>query len=118
MLHLSGFANKLQQIYTKYNGLYSCLADNGYPTREYMMTPYTAAEILQDPQVENDKVQFNAIVSSIRQAVERIFGILQRKWYLLVVECEYKIQDYLMFVQCIMVIHNFMIDNESNGDHE
>ena len=58
-------------------------------------------------------MQFNAIFSSARQAVERVFGILQKKWYLLVIGCEYDIQDYMMFLQGIMLIHNFMVSNES-----
>ena len=114
MLNSSGFLSTLKDIHAIYNGRYACLADNGYPTREYMMTPYTAAEILSNPDTENDKVQFNAIFSSVRQAIERVFGILQPKWYLLAIGCEYKIEDYLQFVQTIMMLHNFMIDNESS----
>ncbi len=117
MLKISGFADLMKEIYYKYNGQYACLADNGYPLREHMLTPYTAGEILSDSNSEQDKVQFNAIFSSVRQAVERVFGILQRKWHLLVVGCEYNIDDYLMFVQSIMLIHNFMILNEETYKH-
>ena len=110
MLGLSSFLQLLIEIYTKYSRRFGYLADNGYPTREYMMTPYTAAEILRCENTEADKVQFNMIFSSVRQAVERVFGILQKKWYLLVVGCEYDIDDYLKFIQCIVLVHNFMID--------
>ena len=117
MFSSSNFKVILEEIYQKYNGQYSCMADNGYSIREYVMVPYTAYEILKYPNSEVSKLQFNAIFSSVRQAVERVFGVLQRKFYILVIGCEYTLEAYIEFIQSCVIIHNFMIDEEESYKH-
>ena len=89
------------------------MGDNGYPLREYSLTPYTANEILSSVASEIQKEQYNRIFSSVRQAVESVFGILQRKFFILVVGCEYRLEKYIMFIQSCMCIHNFLINEDS-----
>ena len=114
MLKQSGFGDFMKSIYDKYYGKYDCLADNGYPLRAYMLMYMLMS---YPARTEQDKVQFYSIFSSVCQAVERVFGILQRNWHLIVVGCEYEIDNYMMFVQSIVLIHNFMIEKEDMYKH-
>ena len=65
----SSFKQLLININTTFNGRYMCMGDNGYPLREYLLTPYTANEILSSEASEIQKEPYNRIFSSVRQAV-------------------------------------------------
>lgn len=58
------------------------------------------------------KERFNRVHSSIRNVIERSFGVLKMKWEIL-----YKMKSYPMFKQkmivvACMVLHNFIRDHD------
>ena len=112
MYNHAPFKGILKELIEQYGEYYCCIGDNGYPLRKEMLTPYTGEEMMIDPFEEFEKEIFSRVISSVRQFVERLFGILQRKWYLITAGCEYKLEAYIDFIFAIFIIHNFMLDNE------
>ena len=70
-----------------------------------MLTPYTSDEMLLDMSTFREKELFFRILSSVRQCVERLFGILQRKFYLLVSGYKYHLPIYIEFLFAIFNVH-------------
>eukprot|EP00834_Sanchytrium_tribonematis_P004825 NODE_259_length_11524_cov_0.251028.p1 type:complete len:337 gc:universal NODE_259_length_11524_cov_0.251028:8499-7489(-) len=114
MFAFSNFKQFLLTIFTRFDKSYMLMGDNGYHLREYLITPYQAEDILRCSETEQSKLQFNRIFSSVRQIVERIFGILQRRYYILVIGTEYKIELYVKLILCCFMLHNYQIDNNPN----
>ncbi len=114
MYNQSSFRSILMDLISIYGEKYCCIGDNGYPIRKEMLTPYTGVEILSDLSEQYEKEMFSRIISSVRQSVERIFGILQRKWNLLVIGCEYNTARYIDFIYAIFGVHNYMLAEEDS----
>ena len=109
MYNHAPFKQILKLLIDRYGEYYCCIGDNGYPTRKEMLNPYTGEEIRANSFDEYEKEMFSRILSSVRQIVERVFGILQRKWHLLVSGCEYSLQKFISFIFAIFNVHNFML---------
>jgi hypothetical protein len=72
------------------------LGDAGYGNSEFVMAPYRGTRYhlkeqrLADKKPENSKELFNLRHSSLRNVIERIFGVLKRQWQILGGKgCEY-----------------------------
>ena len=89
------------------------VVDAGYPNRPGYLCPYKGEryhipEWHRGMEPKTPKERFNRIHSSIRNVIERSFGVLKMKWQIL-----YKMPSYPMFKQKIivvatMVLHNFI----------
>jgi hypothetical protein len=93
------------------------LRDAGYPNTETILTPYRSVRYhLKEQRKANQKPQnakelFNLRHSSLRNAIERIFGVLKSKYQILQ-GSKYPLQTQILLVTAITALHNFVRQNE------
>jgi DDE superfamily endonuclease len=90
------------------------LGDAGYSNSQFVMTPYRGVryhlkEVRQASlKPENAKELFNLRHSSLRNVIERIFGVLKRQWQILGGQgCEYLIGTQKDLFCAIIGLYNF-----------
>jgi hypothetical protein len=90
------------------------LGDAGYGNSEFVLTPYRGVryhlkEVRQaDQKPENAKELFNLRHSSLRNVIERIFGVLKRQWQILGGKgCEYSIDTQVDLFCALISLYNF-----------
>jgi DDE superfamily endonuclease len=90
------------------------LGDAGYGNSEFVMAPYRGVkyhlkEVRQsDQKPENAKELFNLRHSSLRNVIERIFGVLKRQWQILGGKgCEYSIDTQVDLFCALIGLYNF-----------
>ena len=90
------------------------LGNAGYPNSQFVMTPYRGVryhlkEVRQASlKPENAKELFNLRHSSLRNVIERIFGVLKRQWQILGGRgCEYSIGTQKDLFCAIIGLYNF-----------
>jgi len=94
------------------------IVDAGYPNRPGYLAPYKGEryhlpEWHRGMEPNTPKEKFNRIHSSVRNVIERSFGVLKMKWQIL-----YKMSGYSMVTQkkivaATMVLHNFIREHAS-----
>ena len=94
------------------------VVDAGYPNRPGYLAPYKGEryhlpEWHRGMEPNTPKEKFNRIHSSVRNVIERSFGVLKMKWQIL-----YKMPGYSMVTQkkivaATMVLHNFIREHAS-----
>ena len=94
------------------------VVDAGYPNRPGYLAPYKGEryhlpEWHWGIEPNTPKEKFNRIHSSVRNVIERSFGVLKMKWQIL-----YKMPSYSMVTQkkivaATMVLHNFVREHAS-----
>ena len=95
------------------------LADAGYCNSDYAMIPYRGIRYhlreqnLAGQKPENAKELFNLRHSSLRNAVERIFGVDKRRFKILTSAPEYNFHTQIRLVFALTALHNFIRDNPS-----
>jgi hypothetical protein len=100
------------------------LADAGYALRSYCLTPYRGIRYhLKEwhacpNKPENKEELFNLRHSSLRNVVERIFGVLKKRFPILVKMEQFKFvtnRDDIIcqvdIVECCVLLHNFIRSN-------
>ena len=98
------------------------LADCGYALTKYTLTPYRGVRYHlvefgnngQGP--ANSKELFNLRHSSLRNSIERLFGIVKSRFPILKKMSPYKFEDQCNLVQCCFLIHNFVHLNQLYED--
>jgi DDE superfamily endonuclease len=99
------------------------LGDAGYPNTDTILVPYRSTRYhlkeqrLAGKKPETSKELYNLRHASLRNVIERIFGVLKRKYQILRTASEYSIatQNRIILVCCIL--HNFVRSIEgSNAD--
>jgi hypothetical protein len=90
------------------------LGDAGYGNSEFVMSPYRGVryhlkEVRQaDQRPETAKELFNLRHSSLRNVIERIFGVLKRQWQILGGKgCEYSIETQVDLFCALIGLYNF-----------
>jgi hypothetical protein len=99
------------------------LADAGYCNSPQFLTPYRGvqyhlkewAKSKQQPQ--NAKELYNLRHSSLRNAVERTFEVLKKRFKVLTNPIEYNIDTQVRLVKALCCLHNF-IKKEGRGDDQ
>ncbi|CAN6169983.1 unnamed protein product [Urochloa humidicola] len=96
------------------------LVDSGYPNKEGYLAPYKGQryhvpEFQQSAPVGLKEV-FNHAHSSLRNAIERCFGILNNKWRILKQMPSYPIQKQAEIIVACMSLHNFIRDSALYDD--
>ncbi len=90
------------------------LADAGFSSNEFMMIPYQKVRYhLKEWEKANLRPQtkeelFNLRHSQLRNAVERIFGVLKRKFKILAKAPEYSFNYQVDLVLALTALHNFI----------
>jgi hypothetical protein len=90
------------------------LGDAGYGNSEFVLSLYRGVryhlkEVRQaDQKPENAKELFNLRHSSLRNVIERIFGVLKRQWQILGGKgCEYSIETQIDLFCALVGLYNF-----------
>ena len=97
------------------------LGDAGYPNTDTILVPYRSTKYhLKEQQLagrkpENSKELFNLRHSSLRNVIERIFGVVKRKYQILRTPSEYSIATQNRIILACCTLHNFVrsIEGES-----
>ena len=88
------------------------VADAGYNNCEYMLVPYRGVRYhLREitavgRQPENKQELFNMRHSSLRNVVERVFGVFKRRWRIFDRPHEFDIKTQVKLVYTLTAVHN------------
>jgi DDE superfamily endonuclease len=92
------------------------LGDAGFTNCDKCLTPYRATRYhLQEwkrdgRRPQNAKELFNLRHSKLRNVIERIFGVLKRRFKLLTLPQFFKIKHQVRAVAALCVLHNILVD--------
>lgn len=97
------------------------VVDAGYPNRPGYLAPYKGEryhlpEWHRGIEPKTPMERFNRVHSSIRNVIERSFGLLKMKWQILWKMPPYPMYKQKMIVVATMVLHNFI--REHGGQDE
>jgi hypothetical protein len=98
-------------------GKYYCV-DAGYPNRPGYLAPYKGQRYhvpdwRRGPAPNGEQEHFNHLHSSIRNVVERAFGVWKMKWRVLLKMPSYKMEVQKMIVAATMCLHNYIRENHA-----
>jgi hypothetical protein len=87
--------------------------DSGYPNRPGYLAPYKGTkyhlpEFRQGPMPRGKKELFNYAHSSLRNVIERSFGVLKMKWRILLHLPSYPMQKQSKIIIACMAVNNFI----------
>lgn len=106
--------------FTTLSGKY-WLGDAGYPNTDTILVPYRGTRYhlkeqrLASKKPENYKELFNLRHASLRNVIERIFGVLKRKYQILRHAAEYSIDTQTRIVLACCALHNFVRSIEGDS---
>ena len=111
---LNGFPREENAIY---------LADAGYGLRKGFLTPYRTIRYhlreqslaCQRPQTKEEL--FNLRHAQLRNVIERLFGVLRRRFKILNTAPEYNLDTQAQLVLVVCALHNF-IRHRANGEDD
>jgi hypothetical protein len=99
------------------------LGDAGYSSSDTVLVPYRGTRYhlkeqrLASQKPQNSKELFNLRHASLRNVVERIFGMVKRKYQILRTPSEYSIETQTRIILACMALHNYVRSKEGpNAD--
>jgi hypothetical protein len=98
------------------------LGDAGYGLLSFVLTPYRGVRYhlkewkMGNERPRNKKELFNLRHSSLRNVIERVFGVLKMRFPLLTNMTSYRYEFQVELVICIMILHNFIKSNQLYAD--
>ena len=92
------------------------LVDAGYPNRKGYLAPYKGQkyhlpEFRRGRQPSGKYEVFNHAHSSLRNVIERSFGVLKMKWRILLAMPSYNMDKQTQIIIACMALHNFIRDS-------
>lgn len=90
------------------------LGDAGYPNTDTILVPYRGTRYhlkeqrLAGKKPENSKELFNLRHASLRNVIERIFGVVKRKYQILRTPSEYSIDTQTRIIISCTALHNWV----------
>jgi hypothetical protein len=92
------------------------LVDSGYPNRKGYLAPYKGqkyhiSEWQNARQPVGSKEVFNFAHSSLRNVIERSFGVLKMKWRILLNLPSFSLRKQSKIIIACMALHNFIQDS-------
>ena len=92
--------------------------DAGYPNREGYLAPYKGQRYhvplwRSGPAPSGEQEVFNYLHSSLRNVVERTFGVWKMKWRILLKMPSYPMIKQKMIVAATMCLHNYIRENHA-----
>ena len=90
---------------THYTIPYYLLADSGYTSTNFMLTPFDHRSNLSATHRA-----YNKRLSSARMVVEQMFGMLKSRWMLLLGRMQLKLELCTLVVMAAFILHNICID--------
>jgi hypothetical protein len=100
------------------------LGDAGYGCTEFVLSPYRGVRYhLKEQKLagrvpENPKELFNLRHASLRNVIERIFGVVKRKFKILNIPAEYSLQTQHHLILALCGLANFMTIHEGISEEE
>ncbi|KAL6633763.1 hypothetical protein ACP70R_026434 [Stipagrostis hirtigluma subsp. patula] len=97
------------------------LVDSGYPNRPGYLAPYRGTKY-HLPEFRNGqhprgmKETFNFLHSSLRNVVERAFGVLKEKWRILKEISSFPLGKQTHIIVACMALHNFIRDSAMHDE--
>ena len=97
------------------------LGDAGYANTDTILVPYRGTRYhlkeqrLSKKKPENAKELFNLRHASLRNVIERIFGVLKRKYQILRSASEYSIETQTRIILACCALHNFVRSIEGDS---
>jgi len=97
------------------------LGDAGYANTDTILVPYRGTRYhlkeqrLASKKPENPKELFNLRHASLRNVIERIFGVLKRKYQVLRTPSEYSMDTQTRLILACCAIHNFVRQREGES---
>lgn len=85
------------------------LGDAGYQCTNYMLTPLAA------PRTPGEE-RYQATHIYMRNAIERLFGVIKRRFPSLVTGLQIKVETVLGIIVACCIIHNIAVQNNDFGD--
>jgi hypothetical protein len=96
------------------------LGDAGYALSEHVLTPYRGVRYhlkeFEADGPQNAKELFNLRHSSLRNVIERMYGVLKRRFPILVKMSPYQYEFQCDIVHCTFLLHNFVRLNQLYED--
>lgn len=98
------------------------LGDAGYALSKDVLTPYRGVRYhlkewgLANQRPQNAKELYNLRHSSLRNVIERIFGVIKKRFPLLITMKSYTFSFQCDLVMCSMMLHNFIRSNQLYDD--
>lgn len=98
------------------------LGDAGYALSRLVLTPYRGVRYhlkewgRMGERPQNAKELFNLRHSSLRNVVERIFGVVQKRFPILVTMSSYPLDTQCHLIMCCFMLHNFIRRNQLYED--
>ncbi|XP_072148458.1 uncharacterized protein [Setaria viridis] len=98
------------------------LVDSGYPNRKGFLAPYKGqryhvSEWQHGQHPVGLKEVFNHAHSSLRNVIERSFGVLKMKWRILLNLLSYPVNKQSKIIVACMALHNFIRDSTVHDVH-
>jgi hypothetical protein len=97
--------------------------DSGYPNRTGYLAPYKGSTYhlpefrLRRQRAPQGKYEmFNYLHSSLRNVIERAFGVLKQKWRILKSMPSFSTRTQAHIIMACMALHNFIRDNALQDD--
>jgi hypothetical protein len=92
------------------------LVDSGYPNRKGYLAPYKGhkyhiSEWQNARRPVGSKEVFNFVHSSLRNVIERSFGVVKMKWRILLNLPSFSLRKQSKIIIACMALHNFIRDN-------
>ena len=97
------------------------LVDSGYPNRVGYLAPYKGQRYhvpeFQQTAPVGEKEIFNHRHSSLRNVIERSFGVLKMKWRILRGIPSYPMDKQKMIISACMCLHNYIRESALRDEH-
>lgn len=95
--------------------------DAGYPNRTGFLAPYKDSkyhlpEFHQGPGPQGKKELFNHARLSLRNVIERAFGVQKMKWRILLDLSSFRMHKQSQIIFACMALHNFIRDHDKRDD--
>ena len=94
------------------------VVDTGYPNRKGFLSPYRGVRYhipeFQANHPRGQEEKFNSLHSSLRNVIERSFGVLKKHWNILNIMLPYQYLTQVKIVIVAMALHNFIIEEGLN----
>jgi hypothetical protein len=100
------------------------LGDAGYGCTEFVLAPYRGVRYhlkeqrLAGQTPDNAKELFNLRHACLRNVIERIFGVVKRKFKILNTTAEYSIDTQIYLIPALIALANFLTMHESISQEE
>jgi hypothetical protein len=97
------------------------LVDSGYPNKKGFLSPYKGEKyhlpkFRQGPGPSGQKEVFNHLHSSLRNVIERAFGVLKERWRILKHLPSYPMEKQAKIILACMALHNFIRETNENDN--